>query len=124
MYDAHVQNIVNLASNNENSKLFVLGDFNLSKVSWVLNPNSLFLCPVNVNSTFEINVIDSFFSLNLAQINRFNNRLGKLLDLIFIDQDLKFDINNCSHPFSRSDMHHNPLEISLEFYLFSKKKMF
>lgn len=121
LYDAHVQNIIDLASNNNNSRFLVLGDFNLSKVSWSLYPNSDLLCPINVNNSVEINVIDSLLSLNLAQINRFYNRLGKILDLIFIDQDLKFDISNCLNPFSKSDMHHIPLEISLEFYLYSRK---
>lgn len=120
LYDAHIQNIVSLTTRYCDYEIVIFGDFNLSTVNWSLLPESEFLSPSNVNRTFEINVIDSFFSLDLVQVNKCFNRLGKILDLVFISKDLKFLIDECVFPFCKSDMHHVALELKFEFYYFSK----
>ncbi|XP_075162913.1 uncharacterized protein LOC142235546 [Haematobia irritans] len=112
----HLQNILDLAKYDH--KLLVCGDFNLSKIGWSLDLNVGFVTPYNVLSTCEMNTIDGILSINLIQINRFFNKLNRILDLIFIDKDLKFNIAECLNPFSMPDMHHSAIELEIEFYSF------
>lgn len=118
LYDIHIQNIIYLVSDVNN--VIVFGDFNLSKVVWTFDPYLKVMTPSNINSSFEMNVIDGLFSLNLVQVNEFFNALNKILDLVFIDPDLNFFIRESLQPFYRSDMHHKALEINVEFYSFPK----
>lgn len=120
IYDAHVSNIVELYNHiGADDRLCVLGDFNLSDVSWSEVPNSNSFLPSNVNRSFEINLIDSFFSLDLLQINTIYNSHNKMLDLIFLSSDLKFSVCESAFPVSPSTSHHSPLEIEIKFYEYS-----
>lgn len=120
LYEKHVQNIMDLVSKYSDHELVVFGDFNLSKIIWSIVPDSSYVSPSNINFESEINVIDSFFSLGLVQINNFFNNLGKILDLVFVGTDIKFLINECPFPFCNTDMHHVALELILEFYSYCK----
>lgn len=120
LYDAHVSNIVELCNHiGAGDRLCVLGDFNLSDVSWseVLNSDSFL--PSNVNRPFEINLIDSFFSLDLMQINTIYNKLNKILDLVFLSSDLKCSVCESGFPISPPTSHHSALEIEIKFYEYS-----
>ncbi|XP_075167476.1 uncharacterized protein LOC142239568 [Haematobia irritans] len=118
LYNAHVQNVLDLAVSD--NKLLIFGDFNLGRVTWTFDPIESVMIPYNINSLSEMNLVDSFFSLNLVQINQFFNILNKILDLVFIDKDMKYAINECLNPLSKLDMHHKALELHVEFYVFSK----
>ncbi|XP_075158149.1 uncharacterized protein LOC142231426 [Haematobia irritans] len=120
LYNAHIQNITDLYMKYSHSQFLVIGDFNLSNVIWSLKLDADVLCPHNVNKTFEIDVIDGLYSLSLLQINKFFNCLSKLLDLVFISEDLKCIVGECLNPFCKSDMHHVPLELEVTFYSYFK----
>ncbi|XP_017471601.1 PREDICTED: uncharacterized protein LOC108362949 [Rhagoletis zephyria] len=64
--------------------------------------------------------IDNFLSVNLIQVNFIFNDLNRLLDLIYISDNVDFCISKCSSPISEATMHHVPLEIGLKFYVFSE----
>lgn len=120
IYDEHVLNVLNVAAEYELSEFVIFGDFNLHKLNWSVFPDSDFLYASNVNSMHEINLVDSFLSLNLGQINAFSNSLNRFLDLVFISRDIKFTVNTCDHPFYATDMHHIALELQLGFLKFPK----
>lgn len=117
LYAAHSSNILNLAEGfKDGEKLCLLGDFNLNEIVWSEIPNSKLFLPSNLNKSLEINFIDSTFSIDLIQINTVFNRLNKLLDLVFVSSDLKFNLSESAFPISPSNAHHSALEVVIEFY--------
>lgn len=120
LYCNHADNIVNLYDSiTDNSELFVIGDFNLTDLLWLCPPGiGNILLPGNVNRLEEIYFIDNLFSLNLHQINNFENGLNRILDLIFISNDINFIVEKCLSPMCKPDIHHIPLVIHLEFYVY------
>lgn len=120
LYDGHILNILNIADDFQECDFAVFGDFNLNKVIWTMIPDNCFMCATNVNSNTEINVIDSFLSLELGQINSHFNELNHILDLIFISENVQFNVNKCDHPFSATNMHHFALEVDLKYLNFPK----
>lgn len=120
LYEAHIQNIAECVPKNDCDGCVVLGDFNLGKIVWSTFPDSNVLYANNVNSPFEMNFIDTMCSLDLDQVNFFYNSLNKILDLAFISKNINYSIQKCDHPFSPQDLHHVPLVLNAEFYLFKK----
>lgn len=120
VYNNHIQNVTQIADKFCLNEIAVFGDFNLGKLIWSKLPDSEKLYATNVNSEIEINLVDSFLSINLSQINCFVNSLNRILDLIFISENLKFAIKSCINPFYSADMHHAAIEIDLDFIMFPK----
>lgn len=117
LYFGHVDNIVQFSNNMSNEdRLCVLGDFNLNGIVWSEMLDSGFCVPNNVHRASEMNLIDSFFSIDLRQLNNVINKLGKLLDLVFISSDLKCSVSEYKFSVSPENMHHSALEINVEFY--------
>lgn len=91
LYKAHVDNIASLVVDNLNDDhLCVLGDFNLCNVRWCSDSNNSDLLPNNIVTNHETYFVDSLLSLNLKQINCFPNNLNRLLDLIFVTDNINF----------------------------------
>lgn len=121
MYEAHIANILALDEEMAaNSRICVLGDFNLNDIFWSQIGDSTELLPSKVNKSKEINFIDSLLSLNLVQINHISNQLNRFLDLIFVPDDCKFSIHECLMPISPSNVHHTSLLIEIDSYNFFK----
>lgn len=118
LYDAHLQNISELAPDDDADGYLVLGDYNLCKIVWSTLPNLNLIYPSNVNSAIDINFLDTAFSLGLKQINSFYNTLDRLLDLVFISDNVKYSIEKCDQPFYPSDMHHVPIILTIDSYKF------
>lgn len=119
LYVGHVENIVQFSNNmSYEDRLCVLGDFNLNGIVWSEMFNIGFCVPNNVNTASEINLIDSFFSIDLRQLNNVINKLGKILDLAFFSSDLKCSVSEYMFSVSPTNMHHTALEINVEFYDF------
>lgn len=116
LYKFHVDNIINLASEINQDCICVLGDFNLKDVVWSDLFNTGSLIPSNVNHPYEINLIDSFLSIGLVQVNAFKNKLNRTLDLVFLSDSLKFKVFDCQFPLCAPDMHHVPLILNLSYY--------
>lgn len=124
LYCSHIQNILNLSENlRYDDRLCVVGDFNLNNIVWSEIPNSDKFLPSNINKSFEINLIDSFLSIGVHQVNRIFNKLGRLLDLVFVSSDLKFQISECHSPLSPANMHHSAIYIEIEFYQFKSTEL-
>ncbi|XP_017467809.1 PREDICTED: uncharacterized protein LOC108360135 [Rhagoletis zephyria] len=116
LYKAHADNIMSLVLNKlGDDHLCVLGDFNLCNVSWSTSFSNAGLSPINVNASHEVYFIDSLLSLNLLQINNFVNKLDRILDLIFISDNIKCNIEVCHNPITPSNMHHVPLLLKFNY---------
>lgn len=120
LYKAHADNIVSLTLSEVNENhICVLGDFNLNNVSWSNNFSKSGLIPNNISSAHESYFIDSLLSLNLVQINNFFNKLNKILDLIFVSDDINYTLSESVSSITPSGMHHVSLDLYVEFYNFS-----
>ncbi|XP_017466462.1 PREDICTED: RNA-directed DNA polymerase from mobile element jockey-like isoform X1 [Rhagoletis zephyria] len=123
LYKAHADNISSLVLNNlRDNHLCVLGDFNLSNINWVSSESCPSLIAHNMVANHELYLVDSILSLNLKQINSFANELNRILDLIFVSDNLNYRICDCINPITATDKHHIPLVIKLDFYCFSAIK--
>lgn len=119
LYSAHVNNILTLYEKMASGTRFViLGDFNLNEIKWVQSDTHL--VPSNVNHDYEINLVDSFLSLDLLQINNLYNKLHKILDLIFVPSDSKINLYECLDPFSPNTIHHIATVLELDVYSYLK----
>ncbi|XP_017474320.1 PREDICTED: uncharacterized protein LOC108364946 [Rhagoletis zephyria] len=105
------ENIVNLCEKNEDCNICILGDFNLSDLVWSDLQFNGILTPTNVNRSHEMYFMDSLLSLNLIQINTLFNKLGKILDLVFVN--IIFNLFECAFPISKTDKHHVPLKVGI-----------
>lgn len=122
-YDSHISNILSLDTNLAvNSRLCVLGDFNLTDVFWSKFADNDILTPFNVNKDHEIDCVDSFLGLNLIQINHIANKLNRFLDLVFVPHDCKYTLYECLLPISKPNVHHIGLVIELDSYSFFEYK--
>lgn len=96
---------------NPNDAFLVIGDFNLSNIVWVPKNISSFY-PTNINSSDEQVLTDEMYALNLIQFNGVPNKLGRILDLVFSNQNVS--VTECLDPLTPTvDSHHPPLLIKL-----------
>ena len=93
---------------------------NLNNIFWSEVQNTDKFLPCNVNKSFEIEFIDALLSIGLQQINKVFNNLKRLLDLVFVSNDLWFSASKCNFPVSPETVHHSAISINLQFYNFSK----
>lgn len=115
IYSAHVDNIIALQSEISAHQLCVLGDFNLSNISWTYLHNNMYLTPSNISSNTESYLVDNLLSIDLTQVNGFSNSLNRILDLIFVSNNIKFKLYFPGTAISPPNMHHFPLILEIEF---------
>lgn len=120
LYSVHIININSLISELTTDQYpCVLGDFNLGEIDWCFIENEFTLVPFNTYKEIESLVVDSLSSLNLFQINHITNYLGRILDLVFINNDLKYCIETVQCPLLNNSVHHIAFELNFEFYEFA-----
>ncbi|XP_067625215.1 uncharacterized protein side-II [Eurosta solidaginis] len=101
LYKAHVDNVTSLALDNlGDNHLCVLGDFNLSNIIWNGDSANSNLLANNITTHHESYFIDSILSINLKQINGIFNQLNKLLDHIFVSENVNSVVSKCMSPIS------------------------
>lgn len=118
LYKAHVDNILALHAKIGDSQLCVLGDFNLSNISWSYLDNNNYLTPSNVNSVVESYFIDNLLCIELSQVNGFLNKLNRILDLVFVSFNINFKLSHATSHISPPNQHHTPLVLEIEFLNF------
>lgn len=97
-------------------RIFIIGDFNLSSVSWPLDDNT------PIENSIENTFIDTFTELGLSQlINRSTHTKGKILDILLTNSDkLVSNINILEHnSVCRSD--HFPINFEIKTNVKRKK---
>ncbi|XP_017465381.1 PREDICTED: uncharacterized protein LOC108358512 [Rhagoletis zephyria] len=88
IYCTHVDNIIALQSEISAHQLCVLGDFNLSNITWTYFHNNMYLTPSNISSNTESYLVDNLLRIDLPQVNGFSNSLNQILDLIFVSDNI------------------------------------
>lgn len=110
-FRTHIDAINRLNSMNSDI-VYILGDFNLPNIDWMMDAETGHLMPTNVSTELELLVIDSLLGWDLIQVNNITNHNDRILDLVFTN-----DYSNSTLiPSSTSiDNHHPPLEIIVDF---------
>lgn len=108
-----INNLSTLVLNNvNNDKFLIVGDFNLSGISWQLVNNSLL--PSNSNSSDECILVDELRVMGLSQLNNIVNFYGKILDLVLCNDD-GVCVSECPAPLAPVDKYHPVLLIDINF---------
>lgn len=124
-YEVALRRVIEFVDMNIEDKFFVLGDFNMTKVSWLrevddddgfsvgnfLNPSSSALLPCNVGSGTVADMLYCLLGADLSQINGVKNCNERMLDLVFASDPDDASVRLSSSPFVVVDGHHPPLEI-------------
>lgn len=122
IYSSHISNINYLVSGlTTNQTPCIFGDFNIGDIDWCYMEEEKILIPFNVTKDDESLVVDSLSSLDLFQINNVRNNLGRILDLTFINNDLKYYIQPADFPLLNNSFHHKALQLHLGYYNFSAR---
>lgn len=99
--------------NNTSDVFLVLGDFNMSGISWVSSNNNS-LVPVNPASSDECMLTDELSTLDLGQYNGVVNKYGKLLDLVLSNKLLC--VSECVDPLVTIDPYHPALLTNIDIF--------
>lgn len=98
---------------NENDTVILLGDFNLSNVKYYFDENDK-LVAYNFIPKFTADFFNEINSLGLRQINYIENPKGNILDLIFVNDEIDFNLHKCSNPIVNIDTYHPPIECVIQ----------
>lgn len=95
----------------------LFGDFNQPTLDWCKSSGN-FLYPNPHSSVFTsscITLIDGLSVLGLKQVNSITNNNGRILDLLFVNEDLEFfcELFEPLEPLARVDLHHPPFVTAL-----------
>ena len=127
----HFSLVQQLVLMEKQSRLLVLGDFNLHDIVWNLDESDTYYIPQNVASHAESeyfqtasDFLDKMHGLPLFQLSNAKNIASNVLDLAFVNGTE--DIQACVAPvaitkINESDRFHPPLEISFEYPIGSNK---
>lgn len=117
VYAEHINTIMQTVCKFDSETIvFILGDFNLPKVKWIINEDEddpdNYLIPTNLSSETEFEFIDTLSNENLLQINYITNDHGNILDLIFTNGYEFCNLIPASLPLLREEVkYHRALEI-------------
>lgn len=108
-YELHLKSVSSACDRFEN--VLLVGDYNLSQITWSPGEDYLGLLPGNVRSAKEILLCDTFAFLGLSQFNYILNENNSILDLCFANFDVKIKksvgLVNC-------DLYHPALLLSIK----------
>ncbi|KAL1390289.1 hypothetical protein pipiens_003185 [Culex pipiens pipiens] len=110
---AAVQQVIDLSK--ESDSVLVVGDYNLPNLIWYHDDDTDSLLPVNASSEQEVTLVESMLPLGLTQVNDLPNAFGKLLDLVFVSDNVSVELFEPPCPLLKVDQHHNPLLMQLEY---------
>lgn len=117
LYVAHTSAVEKVLSSINPSHILLCGDFNLPNINWINIASRLGLKATGNLSSMSSHLIDSFYFLNLFQLNNVRNSHGGLLDLVFSTSD-KPSVTIALSSLVNPDSFHPPLCINypIEFY--------
>lgn len=99
--------------NQPNDKFLIMGDFNLSDITWSLPVGEDNMIPCNYTSTISSIFIDNINYCNFHQYNGVQNTLGRILDLVLCNFSVR--VAPASDPLVPEDTHHKSIIIIAEF---------
>lgn len=112
VYTDHLYHIEHFIDNNEESTVFIVGDYNLPDIRWIGSSDGRILCPSNVTNCAHQDFCDYLCFLNLSQFNHLSNCNGNILDLV-LSSGLDVAVDR-AEPLSTVDSYHPPLEIRIK----------
>lgn len=112
VYLDHLSQVELLIRQYDQSIFCLIGDYNMSNISWTPSNEGNALSPSLINScSFQHEFCDSLCYLGLNQFNHVRNNHGNILDLV-LSNDLRVKVGD-TDPLSKVDLHHPPLEITI-----------
>lgn len=129
-YTEALERVIEFVDLNVEDKFYVLGDFNMPKVSWIADsdcadsslsgfsegivsePNALL--PYNVDSGAHSELLYCLMGSGMSQVNDICNFQGNVLDLVFTNDPGSVVIAKSVLPLVRVDSFHDPIEIEFE----------
>ena len=123
IYLSHLNNIENVLSNysEHNISVCIVGDFNLGGIKWMQYENKVL--PIVLSTEKEFELIDSLFALNLSQVCFIHNSLQRMLDLVFINDNIEVEIVECI-PLISNSFHHVAMSICIKNICFKNYNAF
>lgn len=94
-------------------KYLIIGDFNMSSITWLPISGVRYLSPININSVDETTLIDDLTTHDLKQYNGCLNKYGKILDLVLANDAVV--VTECDDPLVPIDPYHSSLLIGVQF---------
>lgn len=121
IYSSHISNINHIVNSLKPYQTpCVLGDFNLGNIEWEFSVSDQYLIPFNVNRDIEALVCDNIYSLELFQINNVQNDIHRILDLVFIKNDFKYELKKGDMPLTCESIHHKAIVMNFSFYSYAE----
>lgn len=113
-FDAYetLLNAINSVEIKSNDVCILLGDLNLPKINCSFN-NENRLVPYNFIPGFTVKLFDEITSKGRRQLNYIKNDKNHILDLIFLNDELKYDLRECKNPLVKIDKPHPPIECKI-----------
>lgn len=103
-YLEHYNVVEELSCRFPDSKIIIVGDYNLPDAQWSIDDESSMIVDCSVSSP-AVQVCESFNSLSLYQANSLPNNHGVFLDLLFTNEIIS--TTTCSDPLLSNNFHHN-----------------
>lgn len=112
VYEDHLKAVDVILNNLKSSELIMLiGDFNLPSLSWHGTPDSNYLIPARSTDSSAV-FINGLSENCLFQVNSIANVLGRILDLVFVNEPADFSIVRQTPISNPEDIYHPTLEIT------------
>lgn len=107
-----------------NDLFLILGDFNVSDANWqaseFFSHSELLL---DTKGSYSTQCLSDFMSISgLKQYNSVKNVNGRILDLVFSNNNCECSVTACDHPFTPEDSHHKSLSIDLNVVILESLK--
>jgi len=123
-YTEALERIIDFVDMNVEDKFYVLGDFNMTYVSWITDPGDFDLCsngysdntlsnvllPFDIDSSTNADLLYCLMGAGLNQVNGVRNFQGRILDLVFCN-DSDVIISKSDSPLVKIDNYHEPIDI-------------
>jgi len=98
--------------------LVVCGDFNIPNARWEVEDNAWSTALMSVGAC---SLLDSLIEIGLNQINKVRNSIGRLLDLVLVNNNFTSLVSRAAPMSFPEDMYHPPLSFSVETLLYVPK---
>lgn len=126
-YTEALEKVMEFIDMNAENKFYVLGDFNMSEVSWLPDPGdydfssngfsvsgdteSNVLLPSDVGSNAYADLLYCLMGNVLSQVNDVRNYQGRILDLVFCSEPSEVVVSKSNSPMVKIDNYHIPIDI-------------
>lgn len=107
-----VHQIVQNAASNDS--IVILGDYNLSRLSWSYDDDVEGYLPSNASSEQELILTENMISSGLQQICDVSNFNRRLLDLAFVSNSSEAELIEAPSTILSPDRHHTPFVVRLD----------